>query len=214
MSRVPCHLMAQRAKPRTGAPNPGPAGAPEPKLTGESSLGPRDSQAWAPEVKTGWRKGVPVPGTSGGPAGAPEPKLAVEASPGPVDSQAWAPQCTEGWRKGEPVLGPSRDSMNTATQGRSPWSPSQVPCHMAGWRTTPRMGVTKPGPARDRAPELDPEGEAFPGPEVSQASTAQGLEERPIRLQAGRTTGGPQSGSAQAVAVPSPRKTGPQGDPE
>ncbi|KAJ1210339.1 hypothetical protein NDU88_005705 [Pleurodeles waltl] len=65
-SRVPCHLVGWRAKPRTGAPNPAPGGAPEPKLTGESSLGPVDSQVRAPQGTAGWRKGVPDPGPSRG----------------------------------------------------------------------------------------------------------------------------------------------------
>ncbi|KAJ1165677.1 hypothetical protein NDU88_006094 [Pleurodeles waltl] len=71
----------------------------EPKLTGESSLGPADSQAWAPLGYGKLEEGSTRPGSGGGPAGAPEPKLAEEASPGPVDSQVWAPQGTAGWRK-------------------------------------------------------------------------------------------------------------------
>ncbi|KAJ1132402.1 hypothetical protein NDU88_010716 [Pleurodeles waltl] len=85
--RVPCHLVGRRAKPRTGAPNTMPAGAPEPKLTGESSLGPVDSQVWVPQGTAGWKKRVPAPGPGGGPTRAPKAKLAGEASPGLVDFQ-------------------------------------------------------------------------------------------------------------------------------
>ncbi|KAJ1194043.1 hypothetical protein NDU88_003338 [Pleurodeles waltl] len=60
----------------------GPAGTPEPKLTGEALLGPVESQTRALQGIAGWRKGVPAPGPSGGPAGAPESKLAEKASPG------------------------------------------------------------------------------------------------------------------------------------
>ncbi|KAJ1089019.1 hypothetical protein NDU88_002172 [Pleurodeles waltl] len=88
LSQVPCHLVGRRAKPRIGAPNTMPTRAPEPKLTGESSLGPVYSQAWAPQGTAGWRKGTPALGPSGGPTRAPEAKLAGEASPGWVDSQA------------------------------------------------------------------------------------------------------------------------------
>ncbi|KAJ1161333.1 hypothetical protein NDU88_001820 [Pleurodeles waltl] len=95
--------MQRTASWRKGAPSPGPgeglAGAPKSELAGEASLGPVDSEAWAPQGTAAWKKGVPAPGPSGGPARAPEPKLAGEASPGPVDSQAWAPQGTAGWRK-------------------------------------------------------------------------------------------------------------------
>ncbi|KAJ1189482.1 hypothetical protein NDU88_006227 [Pleurodeles waltl] len=58
LSRVPCHLVGRRAKSRTGVPNTIPAGASDPKLTGESLLGLVDSQAWAPHGMAGWRKGV------------------------------------------------------------------------------------------------------------------------------------------------------------
>ncbi|KAJ1136766.1 hypothetical protein NDU88_003180 [Pleurodeles waltl] len=86
--RVPCHLVGRRAKPRAGALKTMPAGAPEPKLTGESSLGPVDFQAWAPKGTAGWRKGAPSSGPGGDPTRAPEAKLVGEASPGPVDYQA------------------------------------------------------------------------------------------------------------------------------
>ncbi|KAJ1126536.1 hypothetical protein NDU88_004943 [Pleurodeles waltl] len=67
---------------QAGAPTQALAGGPEPKLTGEASLGPVDSQAWASQGTAGWRKGTPAPELCGGPAQAPEPELAGEASPG------------------------------------------------------------------------------------------------------------------------------------
>ncbi|KAJ1193166.1 hypothetical protein NDU88_002471 [Pleurodeles waltl] len=45
-------------------------GAPESKLTGETSLGLVDSEAWAPQSMAGRRKGAPVPGPGRGLAGA------------------------------------------------------------------------------------------------------------------------------------------------
>ncbi|KAJ1124518.1 hypothetical protein NDU88_002969 [Pleurodeles waltl] len=47
----------------------GAVGTPEPKLTGEASLGPVDSLAWPPQGTAGWRKGAPAPGFSGVPVG-------------------------------------------------------------------------------------------------------------------------------------------------
>ncbi|KAJ1153706.1 hypothetical protein NDU88_006464 [Pleurodeles waltl] len=94
------------------------------------------------------------PGWGPPPRGLPEPwhgdrelKPEGEASPGLVDSQAWAPHGTAGWRMGASVQGPSRGCLNTATQGRPPRTPSQVPCH-TGAGTKPRKGARTLGPAR------------------------------------------------------------------
>ncbi|KAJ1196440.1 hypothetical protein NDU88_000311 [Pleurodeles waltl] len=173
LSRVPCDLVGRRAKPRTGAPTPGPDGAPEPTLTGEAFLGPVDSQSWAPQGTAGWRKGVLTPRPSGGPAGAPEPKLEGEASPGLVDSQAWAPRATAGWRKG--VSGPagvwSELSEHSHIWESSP-DPVPEPCHLVGQRTKAMTEALTPGPARAPGPKQT--GEASLGPVDSQAWAPQG----------------------------------------
>ncbi|KAJ1104371.1 hypothetical protein NDU88_001783 [Pleurodeles waltl] len=103
--RVPCHLVGRRAKPRTGAPTPGPAGAPEPKLAEEASPGPVDSQAWANQGTAGWRKGATVPGPARGSL-----NMAMQGSPPWTPSKVPCPT-VDGWMKprtGAPTLGPSR----------------------------------------------------------------------------------------------------------
>ncbi|KAJ1089180.1 hypothetical protein NDU88_002331 [Pleurodeles waltl] len=72
LSQVPCHLVGWRAKPRTEAPNTMPAGAPEPKLAREASLGLVDSQVWAPQgTQAGGRECLSQgPAGARGPAGA------------------------------------------------------------------------------------------------------------------------------------------------
>ncbi|KAJ1219032.1 hypothetical protein NDU88_006603 [Pleurodeles waltl] len=91
-SSAPDHLVGLRAKPRTRAPNLGPAGAPEPKMTGEALIGPVDSQAWAPQGTAGWRKVVSAP-------------RLVGARPRPLNqNQRGKPLCAR-WT---PSLGPLR----------------------------------------------------------------------------------------------------------
>ncbi|KAJ1139687.1 hypothetical protein NDU88_006054 [Pleurodeles waltl] len=70
-SQAICHPAGQRAKPRQGVPNLGPATtlvwgpgsswAPEPKSAGEASLGPMHTNVL--QCTAGWRKGAPTPGS-------------------------------------------------------------------------------------------------------------------------------------------------------
>ncbi|KAJ1192428.1 hypothetical protein NDU88_001735 [Pleurodeles waltl] len=111
--------------------------------------------------------------------GAPEPELAGEASPQPsgLPVPSWCGMLEEGSAHPRTWRGLVR-AHELVHAGRPSGTPSQEPCHMECRRTKPRMGVPKPGPARDlardpaRAPELEPEGEASMGPVDSQASSA------------------------------------------
>ncbi|KAJ1118585.1 hypothetical protein NDU88_006776 [Pleurodeles waltl] len=148
LSRVPCHFVGPRAKPRTGAPTPRLTGAPEPKLTGEALLGLVDSQVWASQRMAGWRKGAPSPGPGQGPARAPE--LAGKASLGRVDSQAWAPQSTAGWRKGVPAPGPGR-GLDGAPEPRLAGETSPGLVDSQVWAPQGMAGCSKGVPALPRA---------------------------------------------------------------
>ncbi|KAJ1112519.1 hypothetical protein NDU88_000782 [Pleurodeles waltl] len=119
----PCpeSLTTRWAKPRTEGPTSGFVGAPEPKLTGEASFGPVDSQTWAPQGTAGWSKGAPTPVPDGGVAWDPEPKLAGEASPGRGTPRPGPLRVRQAGGRELPSQGPAgrcsgRCSLNTAMQ--------------------------------------------------------------------------------------------------
>ncbi|KAJ1203746.1 hypothetical protein NDU88_007527 [Pleurodeles waltl] len=119
-----------------------PAGAHEPKLTGEASLGWVDPQAWAPQGMAGWRKGAPNPGHGRGPAGVSELEVEVEASPA--------------WRTPRPRLlmvrrleeGSARPRVR---QGPGAWS--ELSEHSHAWESAsePALGALPPGGPDDKA---------------------------------------------------------------
>ncbi|KAJ1117975.1 hypothetical protein NDU88_006170 [Pleurodeles waltl] len=183
----------------------GQGGAPEPEVAEEASPDLVDSQAWTPQgtleegsacpraqlgpgrgsLNTAPRGGLlgpsprraPIPGPAGAPRLGPEGEASQACLTSRHGTQVYG-RMEEGSARLR-AQGPGRGSLNTSTQGRTPRTPSQVPCHMVGWRTKPRMGAPTLWPAGDLAwgpagaPELKLEGEASPGLADSQARAPQ-----------------------------------------